>query len=293
MTYKAKKDFNISLIVTALKDLEKIYIDLKKLLSTSSDEFTSNKLIIDKARADFNMAFESLMRVCRHVTQVIGLTRVSGRECFYKLALELGIEKAERFAELSEFYFEYRDMKKEIDPLKLYEFLKEHVDLFRLLAERVVKYVKEKTGNYLLIDFNMLKQKYFYIKDSVKKIDFVISQGEEEFVKKPMYYDRSRYFFIVAYDSLFDICSHLAPKFGIKRFGDDCLIKMVEAGIVDKNYEEDIKKLIMLRNKLAETWDVDRREMFNSFKEMNGKFLPLVNQIFSHLEAILKAGKKK
>ncbi len=292
MTNKVKKEFNISLIVTALKDLEKIYIDLKKLLNTSSDEFTSNKLIIDKARADFNMAFESLMRVCRHTTQVMGLTRVSGKECFYRLALELGIDYAEKFVELSGFYFEYRDMKREVDPIKLYTFLKEHVDLFRLLAERIVNYVKEKTGNYLLIDFNMLKQKYYYIKDSINKIEFVISQGEEDFVRKPMYYDRSRYFFIVAYDSLFDICSHLAPKFGIRKFGDDCLLKMVEAGIIDKSFKEDIKELTALRNKLSESWEIDKKEMFKGFKKLKDKFLPLVNEIFTYLENMLKTRKK-
>ena len=292
MNNKVKKDFNISLIMSALKDLEKVYIDMKKLLKVPHSEFTSNKLIIDKVRSDFNMAFESLMRVCRHITQVLGMTRISGKECLYQLAIAVGSENPERFSELSQFYFNNRDMKKDVDPLYLYNFLKENTDLFKVIAGDIVKFIKEKTGNYLLIDFNMLRQKYFFIKDSVKKIDFVISQGKEEFMNKPMYYDRSRYFFIVAYDSLFDICSHLAPKFGIKRFGEDCLLKMVESNIIDKRYEQDIKELIKLRNTLAESWDMDKEKMFESFNKLKDKLLPITEQILNHLEKLLKSFKK-
>ena len=292
MNNKVKKDFNISLILSALKDLEKVYIDMKKLLKIPHSEFTSNKLIIDKVRSDFNMAFESLMRVCRHITQVLGMTRISGKECLYQLAIAVGSENPERFSELSQFYFNNRDMKKDVDPLYLYSFLKENTDLFKVIAGDIVRFIKEKTGNYLLIDFSMLRQKYFFIKDSVKKIEFVISQGKEEFMNKPMYYDRSRYFFIVAYDSLFDICSHLAPKFGIKRFGEDCLLKMVESNIIDKRYEQDIKELIKLRNTLAESWDVDKEKMFESFNKLKDKLLPITKQIFNHLEKLLKSFKK-
>ncbi len=287
MDSRSKKKFNISLIVNTLKDLEKVYIELNRLISIHPAEFISNKLIIDKARADFNLAFETLMRVCRHVTQVMGLTRVSGKECLYRLAMELNMEDPGSYKELSDFYFSHRDLREDIDPSFFYSFIKKRLILFKQMAGAVVEHVKKVTNNPLLIDYDLLKQKYFYIKDSVKKIDFALSQGKEEFVSKPMYYDRTRYFYIVAYDSLFDICSHLAPKFGIKKFGDDCLIKLVEEGIVDKSYEDKIREMYKFRNTLGEKWEVDKELMYEKLKELNDSFLPIAEQIFKYLKSKL------
>ena len=284
MDSRSKKKFNISLIINTLKDLEKVYIELNKLVSVPADEFISNKLIIDKARADFNLAFETLMRVCRHVTQVMGLTRVNGRECLYRLATELNVKDPDSYKELSDFYFSHRDLREDIDPSLFYSFIKKRLILFKKMAGAVVEHVKKVTNNPLLIDYDLLKQKYFYIKDSVKKINFALNQGKEEFVSKPMYYDRTRYFYIVAYDSLFDICSHLAPKFGIKRFGDDCLMKLVEAGIIDKSYEDKVREMYEFRNKLGERWDIDKELMYEKLKELNDIFLPITEQILKYLK---------
>jgi len=283
MKSRSRKKFNISLIVNTLKDLEKIYVELSRLISLPADEFISNRLIIDKARADFNLAFETLMKVCRHVTQVMGLTRLSGRECLYRLAVELNAENPDAYRKLSEFYFSHRDMREQVDPSSFYSFLKENLILFKKMAAAVVEHVKRETDNPLLIDYDLLRQKYFYIKDSVKKIEFALGQGKEEFVSKPMYYDRSRYFYIVAYDSLFEICGHLAPKFGIRKFGEDCLIKLVEYGIIDKDYEKGIREMAELRNKLGERWEFDRELMYEKLKELNKLFIPVAEQIFKYL----------
>ncbi len=185
MDSRSKKKFNISLIVNTLKDLEKVYIELNRLISIHPAEFISNKLIIDKARADFNLAFETLMRVCRHVTQVMGLTRVSGKECLYRLAMELNMEDPGSYKELSDFYFSHRDLRKDIDPSFFYSFIKKRLILFKQMAGAVVEHVKKVTNNPLLIDYDLLKQKYFYIKDSVKKINFALNQGKESLSLSP------------------------------------------------------------------------------------------------------------
>ncbi len=282
-----KKNFKVSLIVEAFQNLEKSYVDLKKHVSLPKEEFTSNKLVLDKVRIDFNLAFESTMRVCRHMSTVLGL-KTSSKDCLVKLAEHIGMEGVDKLRAFTEFYFKYRDLKDAVSPEELYDFLKENLYMFKEFARAVVEYVKETTGNYLLIDFELLNEKSKFIKDSVKKIDFVLEQGLEEFKEKPMYYDRTKYFYQVAYDSLFDICKHLAPKFGIKKFGDDCLSKMVEAGVIPDRYYTDVFKLTNLKNKLISTWEVPPEELYESLKELNPKFEIIVKEISKSLKKLLE-----
>ena len=287
MATKKKKTFKISLIVEAFQNLEKSYVDLKKHVSLPREEFVNNRLVLDKVRIDFNLAFESCMRVCRHMSSVLGL-KTSSKDCLVKLAQHVGMEEVEKLQKFTEFYFNYRDLKESVSPEELYEFLRENLVMFKEFARAVIEFVKETTGNYLLIDFDLLNEKSRFIKDSVKKIDFVLQQGIEEFKSKPMYYDRVKYFYQVAYDSLFDICKHLAPKFGIKKFGDDCLSKMVEAGVIPQEYYMDVFKLTNLKNKLISTWEVPPEELYGSLKELNPKFEAIVKEISKSLKKLLE-----
>ncbi len=282
-----KRTFKISLIVEAFQNLERSYVDLKKHLSLPKEEFTKNSLLLDKVRVDFNLAFESCMRVCRHMSAVLGL-KTSSKDCLVKLGEHIGMDNLEGLRSLTEFYIRYRDLKESVSSEELYDFLKENLITFKEFARSVVEYVKKTTGNYLLIDFELLNEKARFIKDSVRKIEFVLSQGLEEFRSKPMYYDRTKYFYQVAYDSLFEICKHLAPKFGIKRFGDDCLSKMVEAGIIPDRYYMDLFKMTNLKNKLISTWEVPPEELFESLKELNPKFELIVKEISKSLKKLLE-----
>ncbi|MFN3471632.1 MAG: HepT-like ribonuclease domain-containing protein, partial [Aquificaceae bacterium] len=213
-----KKKPKISLILESFSQLEKAYVDLKKNLSLGKEEFLSNKLLQDKVRVDFNLAFESCMRVCRHLSAVYNL-KTTSKDCLQKMGELVGIKEREALGELTSFYIKHRDLRETLPAEELYDFLSKNLYLFKEYAKAVVDFVKRETNNPLLIDFDLLNQKAGRIKESLKKINFVLSQGEEEFSKNPMYYDRVKYFYQVAYDSLFDICKHLAPKFGIKRFG--------------------------------------------------------------------------
>ncbi len=284
---KKKKTFKISLIVEAFQNLEKSYVDLKKHISLPKEEFVKNKLVLDKVRIDFNLAFESCMRVCRHMSTILGL-RTSSKDCLVKLAQHIGMKEVDKLQRFTEFYFKYRDLKDAVSPEELYDFLKENLYMFKEFARAVVEYVKETTGNYLLIDFDLLNEKSKFIKDSIKKIEFVLSQGLEEFKSKPMYYDRTKYFYQVAYDSLFDICKHLAPKFGIRKFGDDCLSKMLEAGIIPQEYYMDVFKMTNLKNKLISTWEVSPEELYRSLEELTPKFGIIVKEISKSLKKLLE-----
>ncbi|MGC8853117.1 MAG: HepT-like ribonuclease domain-containing protein, partial [Hydrogenobacter sp.] len=267
------------------------YVDLKKNLSLPKEEFVSNKLVLDKVRVDFNLAFESCMRPCRHLSTVYGL-KTTSKDCLVKLAQHIGMQDIQTLEKFTEFYFKYRDLKDAVSPEELYDFLKENLVVFKNYAQAVVEHIKKTTGNYLLIDFDLLNEKAKHIKDSVKKIEFVLSQGIEEFREKPMYYDRVKYFYQVAYDSLFDICKHLAPKFGVKKFGDDCLSKLVEVGVIPQDYYMDIFKMTQLKNKLISTWEVSPDELYGALYELKDRFEPVMKEMAKSLKKLIEEKSK-
>ncbi|MCS6876427.1 MAG: DUF86 domain-containing protein [Aquificaceae bacterium] len=283
---KEKKP-KISLILEGLTQLEKAYADIKKNLAVGQEQFLSNPLIQDKVRVDFNLAFESSMRVCRHLSAVYNI-KTTSKDCLQKIAELTGAPQPEAFGELTQFYIRYRDLKSTVHSEELYRFLNGSLNLFKEYAKAVVEFVKKETQNPLLIDFELLNEKLRHLKESVKKIDFVLSQGMEQFSKTPMYYDRVRYFYQVAYDSLFEICKHLAPKFGIKKFGDDCLSKLVEAGVVPQEYYTDLFKMTNLKNKLISTWDVSPEELYKSLLELKEKLEPVVKEISKSLKRLIE-----
>ncbi|MFN3870122.1 MAG: HepT-like ribonuclease domain-containing protein [Aquificaceae bacterium] len=285
-----KKRPKISLILESFSQLEKAYGDIKKNLNFGREEFLYNKLLQDKVRVDFNLAFESCMRVCRHLSAVYNL-KTTSKDCLQKIGQFIGMERAEDLGSLAEFYIKHRDVKEEIKPEDLYDFLNSHFHLFKDYAKAVVEFIKSQTNNPLLIDFDLLKEKASRVKESVKKINFVLSQGEERFCQSPMYYDRVKYFYHVAYDSLFDICKHLAPKFGVKKFGDDCLIKLLEVGVISKEYYQSLSKMVSLKNKLISTWDIPPQELYMALSEIKDKFEPLLTEIANSLKRLIEEKK--
>ncbi len=285
---ETKKKPKISLILESFTQLEKAYADLKKNLSLPEEEFVSNKLLQDKVRVDFNLAFESAMRVCRHLSAVYEI-KTTSKDCLQKIGELVGLSQAQALGELTQFYIKHRDLRETLQSEELYRSLVKFLPLFKEYAKAVVEFVKRETNNPLLIDFDLLNEKAKYIKESVKKIDFVLSQGFEEFSKTPMYYDRVKYFYQVAYDSLFDICKHLAPKFGVRKFGDDCLSKLVEAGVIPQEYYMDVFKMTNLKNKLISTWEVSPQELYERLMEIKDKIEPVMREISKSLKKLLQS----
>ena len=286
---ETKKKPKISLILESFTQLEKAYTDLKKNLSLPEEEFVSNKLLQDKVRVDFNLAFESAMRVCRHLSAVYDI-KTTSKDCLQKIGELVGFSQAQALGELAQFYIKHRDLRETLQAEELYRSLVKFLPLFKEYAKAVVEFVKRETNNPLLIDFDLLNEKAKYIKESVKKIDFVLSQGFEEFSKTPMYYDRVKYFYQVAYDSLFDICKHLAPKFGVRKFGDDCLSKLVEAGVIPQEYYMDVFKMTNLKNKIISTWEVSPQELYERLMEIKDKIEPVMREISKSLKKLLQSG---
>jgi len=262
-------------------------VELKKLLQLPKEEFVKRERNAERARALFNFAFESTMRVCRHLSTVLGL-KTSGKDCLEKVGRAVGFPEPERLNALTEFYLSYRDLSKPLEPDRLYDFLQEHLPLFKEFARSVVEFVKKTTGNYLLVDYDLLNEKARHVKESLKRIEFVLSQGKEAFSSTPMYYDRAKYFYQVAYDALTEICRHLAPKLRVKVRTEDCLSELLRAGHLDPALAPKLQKMKALKDLLTTSWEVPPERLYDELTELKDAFLPVLRQLAESLKKRLK-----
>ncbi len=279
-----KREVKISLLLESLKTLEKAYRELR--LNSSKD--LKEPAVKDKLRSLINLSFESFMRICRHLSVVFSIKN-RGKDCLIRLSEFLNYSDLEGVKRISQYYYEYRDLSKEVDEESLREVVNTSLKVFKELAREVVEFVKRETKNPYLIDFQLLREKERHIAESLKRINFIISRGFEEFSKEPMYYDRVKYFYMVAYDSLLDICLHLAPKFGIKGVSEDCPLKLIEGGILPQSLREDLKSLYLLKVKLLNDWDVPKEELYERLRSVEETFKKTLKALALYLKSFLRS----
>lgn len=282
---KRLSKFNISLIVQSFINLEKVYRDLKKILK-DKESFLNNKMLFDKAKVEFNLAMENVLRPCRHISQAIGLKTT--KYCLSELSEHLGFSNLSKsFKELTDVYFKTRDARETIESSAFYDTVSTNLESFKEYAKNIIDYVKKETNNPYLIDYDFLNEKAKYVKESVDKINFVISKPFEEFNSKPMYFDRVKYFYQVGYNALFEICKHLAPKFGVKNISDDCLYQLFSKE--DETTKRISLDMMNLNNKLISTWEIKNEEFYEKLKELNPYFIVFLDKIKRQLKELQKS----
>ncbi|MEN3034445.1 MAG: HepT-like ribonuclease domain-containing protein, partial [Aquificaceae bacterium] len=147
-------------------------------------------------------------------------------------------------------------------------------------------FVRERENNPFLIDFELLADRAKKVRQYSSKIEFVLSQGKEEFCKNPMYFDRARYFYFVVFDSLFDICKHMANRLGVKKLNHDCFSSLIEIGVLPKELLEVTSKMLNLKDKLSSSWEIKQEELYSSLSEL----LPHFEEVLkSHSHGLKKA----
>lgn len=261
--------------------MERAYGEILKLLKSSPQG--DNELFSDKLRVSFNLLFESLLRACRHLSVVLEI-KSSGKECVSTLGKSIGFEKD--LKRIEEFYFSYRDLKNPIDWGLLKGFLEESLPDIKDFAKFIANFVRVRENNPFLIDFEFLTDKAKKVIDYVSKIEFVLAKGKEEFCKSPMYYDRARYFYFVVFDSLFDICKHIASRLGVKKLSQDCFSSLIEINVLPAELKDIALRMHKLKDKLSSSWEVKNEELYEELSELLPHFKTLLS---AHSQGLKKA----
>ena len=276
----------------------KVNSTLKKLsniLQFGEDTFLKTPMYPDRTKYYLIILYDELEAIACHIVSNIREEKVK-ENCLEKLSQE-GV-----FSEkLNRIFQDFVNFKK-----KLFEenFNYSDRELFHLSNEivstlqnffikelaAVVKQLKEKQPK-LAIPVNLVKLNHHAstVKSEIKRLNPFKGMSEEEFINNNFAIDRSRYFIVVAIDSMLWMCRHVARQSGLKP-SKDCFINLAENGILEQELAKKLSEVASLRDTLADpTKDIDKHYLFRLVKS---EFEEIANGFIKQIAYYIKHGKK-
>jgi len=142
-----------------------------------------------------------------------------------------------------------------------------------------------------IVDTKFLNEKASKAKTFIKKIKQILSFGEEEFLKNPMYSDRTKYYFIVLADELEHIACHLLEVYFQQKMEDKCLEKLALEEILDAKLSRSLLDLYKFKeNLLKENMKYTPENMYHTVSDIINTLDKL---LIPELASILKELKEK
>lgn len=142
-----------------------------------------------------------------------------------------------------------------------------------------------------IVDTKFLNEKASKAKTFIKKIKQILSLGEEEFSKNPMYPDRTKYYLIVLTDELEQIACHILQVYFQQKFNEKCLEKLVSEEILDAKLSRSLYDLYKLKETLLKENMVYTPE--NMYHTVSDIISTLDKLVILELAQILKELKEK
>ena len=125
------------------------------------------------------------------------------------------------------------------------------------------------------------------IRKALNRLKNLQSLTEEEFLSDPNKIDSAKYNFIVAIESVIDICNHLISKNALrspKDYGDTFQV-LEEHGILEEEFVADLKNMVKFRNRLVHLyWEVDDRQIYKILQENLDTFTNFLNKLADVLD---------
>ncbi|HIE58944.1 MAG TPA: DUF86 domain-containing protein [Hydrogenothermaceae bacterium] len=142
-----------------------------------------------------------------------------------------------------------------------------------------------------IVDTKFLNEKAAKAKTFIKKIKQILSLGEEEFSKNPMYSDRTKYYLVVLTDELEQIACHILEVYFQQKFNEKCLEKLASEEILDAKLSRSLYDLYKLKETLLKENMVYTPE--NMYHTVSDIISTLDKLLILELAQILKELKEK
>jgi len=168
-----------------------------------------------------------------------------------------------------------------------------------------------------MLDVQFLNDKASKLVLFLKKADKILKSGEEQFLKIPMYPDRTQYYLISAYNELEEICCHLLKETTGEKHKGGCVEKIAQEqlfsekinrvlmdyssyikGVMENNYRYTPKEIFVIGTQITSTLlDSFIKELSSVVKEIKAKepqlSIPVnVKKLQDHAKAIKSSVRK-
>ena len=104
-----------------------------------------------------------------------------------------------------------------------------------------------------LFDLEKMTRLVSELRKSLTRLRVLSKLPEDEFLGDPDKIGSAKYHFIVAIESSIDMCNHVISRNGYRVPEDygDTFVVMGEVGAFDKDFAEDLRKMVKFRNRLV------------------------------------------
>ncbi|MBW1751747.1 MAG: DUF86 domain-containing protein [Deltaproteobacteria bacterium] len=125
------------------------------------------------------------------------------------------------------------------------------------------------------------------LRKSVARLKSIGQLSFDDFLKDPDKIGSSKYHFIVAIESCFDMCNHVIARNGYRVPDDygDTFIVMSEAGAFDSKFAEVLRNMAKFRNRLVHLyWELDDRQVYDILQNRLVDFKKFLDSLARFLE---------
>ncbi len=168
-----------------------------------------------------------------------------------------------------------------------------------------------------MLDIQFLNDKASKLVLFLKKADKILKNGEEKFLKIPMYPDRTQYYLISAYNELEEICCHLLKEVTGEKHKGGCVEKIAKEqlfsekinrvlldfssyikGVMESNYKYTPKEIYIIGSQITTTLlNTFIKELSSVVKKIKAKepqlSIPVnVKKLQDHAKAIKSSVRK-
>jgi uncharacterized protein YutE (UPF0331/DUF86 family) len=125
------------------------------------------------------------------------------------------------------------------------------------------------------------------LRNSLSRLRVLSKLPEDEFLRDPDKIGSAKYHFIVAIESSIDMCNHVISRNGYRVPEDygDTFVVMEEVGAFDKDFAEDLRKMVKFRNRLVHLyWEVSNHQLHEILRRRLDDFKRLLDCLSNFLD---------
>ena len=134
----------------------------------------------------------------------------------------------------------------------------------------------------MTLDLDKVRTKLQYIRDTVRRLEDIRSQGREAFLADPIVQSASERYLQIGIEAILDLAGHIIAREGlaVATTYRGAVETLLREGILPASHKEIFLRMVSFRNRLVHLYDrIDTGQIFTILEEHLGDFETFIQAI--------------
>lgn len=134
----------------------------------------------------------------------------------------------------------------------------------------------------MTLDLDKVRTKLQYVRDTVRRLEDIRSQGREAFLADPIVQSASERYLQVGIEAILDLAAHIIAREGlaVSTTYRAAMETLLCEGILPSSHKEIFLRMVSFRNRIVHLYDrIDPGEIFTILEEHLGDFETFIRAI--------------